>query len=454
MIFRSINPANEATLEEYCTLSAAEVDACIDSANKAQQSWMKLSVESRSMLLRSVGQALLGNVPNLARLITSEMGKPIAQAEAEIKKCATACEYAANNVQRVLRDTFVPTEFASSTITFFPMGIVFGIMPWNFPFWQFFRFAAAALAGGNAVLLKHAPNTPGCAAEIVNICKEGGLPDGLVGNLVIDIPDVERVIADRRIRAVTFTGSARGGSAVASVAGRYIKKTVMELGGSDAYIVLDDADLDRTASVCAASRCMNSGQSCISAKRFIVNRSIADEFIKLFTIHMHSKTVGDPMLGADVGPLARDDLKIAFLDQVDRTVAEGATASRNARNDSYTRGFFVNPVVLTGVKPGSVADTEELFGPAAAVLITETDEEAISVANASRYGLGAAVFTADSERAMRFVAELECGTVFVNDFVRSDARLPFGGVKDSGYGRELGDAGLLEFVSQKSVVGT
>lgn len=452
MIFRSINPANETILAEYPAFTVNEVDACIGAAHKAQHSWKQTPVEFRSMVVQSVGQALLNNVKNLAPLITAEMGKPIAHAEAEIIKCATACEYAANNAQRVLRDNYIPTEFASSTITFQPMGIVLGIMPWNFPFWQFFRFAAPALAAGNAILLKHAPNTFGCAKEIVNICRVGGLPDGLVGNLVIDIPDVERVIADRRVGAVTFTGSARGGSAVASVAGRYIKKTVMELGGSDAYIVLDDADLDHAASVCAASRCMNSGQSCISAKRFIVDSSIADDFINLLTIYMHGKTVGDPLTGVDVGPLARSDLKNAFLDQIDRAVAEGSAASRNVRTDALTKGFFVNPIVLTGVKPGSVADTEELFGPAAAVLTTTTDEEAISVANASRYGLGAAVFTSNRERANRFAAELECGMVFINDFVRSDARLPFGGVKDSGYGRELGTEGLLEFVNHKSVV--
>lgn len=470
--FASVNPATEEIVAEYSLHGHTEVDRIIDAAARAQVAWARRPFHERLHVLRAIGAMLEQHIDDAARLITIEMGKPIAQARAEVTKCAAACAYYADHAEEMLAAMPVASTYRRSDVRFDPLGVVLSIMPWNFPFWQFFRFAIPALAAGNGILLKHAPNTMGCALLATQMCHDAGVPEDLVAALVIDVPDVERVIADRRVRAVTFTGSTRGGAAVAALAGANVKKTVLELGGSDAYIVCDDADVLRAADLCVESRCINSGQSCIAAKRFIVHDDVADVFIDAVTERMAAHVVGDPMReDTTIGPLARKDLRDILADQVDRAVDAGAEIIRphdERRNNivwpygwrpsnyvlnlGEATGWYFKPVVLANVRPGNPACTEELFGPVAAVMRVTSDAEAVAVANASRYGLGAAVFTQHEDRAEFFVRELQAGSVFVNDYVRSDVRLPFGGVKDSGYGRELGVFGLREFVNIKSVV--
>lgn len=449
MTFDSIDPATEKVIATYPAHTRQEVEAIIHRADVAQHAWSMVDVVERASMIRRLGDVIVEHASHAASLITSEMGKPLAQSHAEVVKCATACTYMADHAPSALRNEHVATEFAMSVVRREPMGLVLSIMPWNFPFWQFFRFAAPALVAGNGILLKHAPTTWGSALFAVELCKRAGIPEDLVACVMVDVPDVEHIIADPRIKAVTFTGSTRGGRAVGALAGAHVKKSVLELGGSDAYIVLDDADLDLAVNACVQQRFINSGQSCIAAKRWVVHTSIAEEFKQRALRAMES---------VDVGPLARKDLKEQLIDQVQRAVGEGATLYVNgvvsdvSALDPGGQGWFVLPAVLMNVAPGSVADQEELFGPVAAIIEVASDEEAIRVANGNDYGLGAAVFTRDMQRADVFCRALQAGSVFVNGFVRSDARLPFGGVKDSGYGRELGLAGLLEFVNVKTVV--
>jgi succinate-semialdehyde dehydrogenase/glutarate-semialdehyde dehydrogenase len=449
MEFRSIDPATEEVIATYPTQTADEVRRIIERADDAQQKWADVDVVERAAVVRRLGDVITEHVDQAATMISREMGKPLDQAVAEVLKCASACTYMAEHGPMALRDEVVSAEFVMSTIRREPMGLILSIMPWNFPFWQFFRFAAPALVAGNGILLKHAPTTWGSALLAVELCRRAGIPEGLVDCVMVDVPDVESVIADRRISAVTFTGSTIGGRAVGALAGNYIKKSVLELGGSDAYIVLDDADLSIAVNACIQQRFINSGQSCIAAKRWVVHTAVMESFRQRMFAAMQA---------VKVGPLARKDLKDQLIDQVRRAVEEGATLYVDGAPadvsalDPGGRGWFVRPAVLMDVRPGSVADHEELFGPVAAVIEVGSDDEAIRVANGNDYGLGAAVFTGDAQRAERFCRALQAGSVFVNGFVRSDARLPFGGVKDSGYGRELGLAGLMEFVNVKTVV--
>jgi len=459
MTFQSINPATGQVIAEYTAHSAAEARAVISRADVAQREWAQLNVAERTLVIRRVADELEKRVDDAAAMITAEMGKPLSQARAEVLKCRTVCDYLSTAAIAGLRNENVATEFASSVVHLQPLGLVLSVMPWNFPFWQFFRFAMPAVAAGNGVLLKHAPNTWGSALLAVEICHAAGIPRDLVQCVMVDIPDVEAMIAHPRVRAVTFTGSTRGGSAVAALAGKYVKKSVLELGGSDAYVVLEDADLDRAVTACVQQRCTNTGQSCIAAKRYVVHRSIAEAFQQRVSDAFSGMTVGDPLdPGTDLGPLARADLKATLLDQVTRAIKQGARLIVNGQDataqdmDIDGPGAFVRPGLLVDVQPGSIADQEELFGPVAAMIVVSSEEEAVSVANGNRYGLGAAVFSRDLNRAHRVAARLEAGSVFVNDFVRSDARIPFGGVKDSGYGRELGLVGLREFVNVKSIV--
>lgn len=449
MTFHSIDPRTEKVIASYAAHTHQEVDAVIDRADAAQRVWARVDVTERALVIRRLGELLVDRADEAAALISAEMGKPLSQARVEVVKCASACSYMAEHATLALRDEHVATEFASSMIRREPMGLVLSIMPWNFPFWQFFRFAAPALVAGNGVLLKHAPTTMGCAQLSVEICRAAGVPPDLVVCVMVDVPDVERIIANRHVRAVTFTGSTQGGRAVGALAGRYVKKSVLELGGSDAYVILDDADLELAVHACIQQRFLNTGQSCIAAKRYIVHRDVAADVQQRILDNLHT---------IELGPLARKDLKDTLLDQVRRAVDEGATLYVDgaigdpSMLDPGGRGFFVKAGLLVNVKPGSVADQEELFGPVASIIVVNDDDEAIAVANGNSYGLGAAVFTRDSRRAERFTRELQAGSVFVNGAVRSDARLPFGGVKDSGYGRELSMAGLMEFVNIKTVV--
>ncbi|MFW6199077.1 MAG: NAD-dependent succinate-semialdehyde dehydrogenase [Gemmatimonadota bacterium] len=452
MIFTSINPATGETIEEYPATSDGEVDQILTDAAKAQADWRRTDFAHRADLMRRAGEILQDRSRELGELMTREMGKPVRDAVSEAEKCAWVCDYYAEGAADFLAAEEVETDASRSLVTYRPLGTILAIMPWNFPFWQVFRFAAPNLMAGNAGLLKHAPNVPGCALAIEDVFHEAGFPPGLFRTLLVGEATAGDVIDDDRVQGVTLTGSVGAGRAVASRAGERIKKTVLELGGSDPYLVLEDADLDAAAKTCVTSRLINSGQSCIAAKRFIVVERVADEFTRKVVERMNEAVVGDPMdESTDVGPQARDDLRDALHDQVERSVAGGARVALGGELP-HGPGYFYPPTVLTGINPGTPAWEEELFGPVASVITVADEAEAIRVANDPPYGLGAAVFTSDAERGERIATEeLEAGCCFVNDFVRSDPRLPFGGIKDSGYGRELSPHGIREFVNVKTV---
>lgn len=452
MTFESRNPCTEEVIASYETLSAPESESTMEGAHRAQRDWAQRPLRERTDTLLALARVLRARSEDLARMAALEMGKPLAQGRAEVEKCAVACEYYAEHAEAMLRDEIVVTEFTDSRVAFRPIGVILCIMPWNFPYWQVVRFAAPALAAGNTVLLKHAPSTWGCGLALIDAMHEAGIPAKVMSPLIIDVPDVARVIADARVRGVTFTGSTRGGSAVAAIAGAHVKRSVLELGGSDAYVVLDDAELDVAARACADQRCTNAGQSCIGAKRWIVDRSVIDAFTERVTQLMQEYTFGDPLEeGTRLGPLARRDLRDTLHTQVRASVAAGAHVLCGGEVPAE-RGWFYPATVLTHVDRHNPAAREELFGPVAAVIEARDTADAIAIANDSRYGLGAAVFGADVERARHVARQLDAGSVFVNTFVRSDPRLPFGGVKDSGYGRELGAYGLREFVNVTSMV--
>jgi succinate-semialdehyde dehydrogenase/glutarate-semialdehyde dehydrogenase len=448
---RSVNPATSELLETFAETSPAQLNRILEGAELAFRDWRRRPLADRTSLLRRTARILRDGKTKYARTMALEMGKPLAQGEAEAEKCASVCDYYADNGAAFLAQQPRDLDGTRSYVRFDPIGPVLAIMPWNFPFWQVFRFAAPALAGGNIGLLKHASNVTRCALQIEEVFREAGFPEHAFRTLVLSSGRVAGVIADSRVRAVTLTGSEGAGSQVAEQAGRVLKKTVLELGGSDAFIILDDADLPKAAKTAADARLINSGQSCIAAKRFIVVESVAARFEELFATEMGSRRMGDPLAPeTQVGPQARDELRDELHKQVQRSVKRGA---RIAIGGVVPKGpgAFYPPTVLYGVRPGMAAFDEEVFGPAAAVVRAKDDADAIALANASPYGLGAAVWSADRTRAERVAAELEAGCVFVNGMVRSDPRLPFGGVKRSGYGRELSEYGLREFLNIKSV---
>jgi succinate-semialdehyde dehydrogenase / glutarate-semialdehyde dehydrogenase len=403
--------------------------------------------------MRRAGEILRSDAGEYAKLMAREMGKPVRDGVSESKKCATACDYYAENAERFLARESIATEARKSFVTFTPLGVILAIMPWNFPFWQVIRFAAPALMAGNAAVLKHAANVPGCAMALEDLFRRAGFPPDLLRTLLIGTDQVPAIIEHALIRAVTLTGSAAAGRAVASKAGAMLKKTVLELGGSDPYLILADADLEQAATICARGRLVNAGQSCIAAKRFIVVAPVRERFEQLFVERMRAARMGDPMdERTEIGPLARHDLRDALHAQVSESIAMGARCLTGGTIPEGP-GAFYPPTVLTDVGRGMPAYHEELFGPVAAVVPVRDEAEAIAVANESSFGLGAAVFTRDLARGERIAAELiESGSVFVNDSVRSDVRLPFGGIKESGYGRELGAYGIKEFVNIKTVV--
>ncbi len=433
--------------------SLERVHTVLATAHTASCTWSATSHTSRREIVERIADVLDALRDELAHMMTVEMGKPLSQARAEVDKCSAACRYLASVAATTLASEWIDIEGARAELRYDPMGVVLAIMPWNFPLWQFIRFAAPAILAGNAVVLKHAPNVMGSAELMVSALHEAGVPVDLVQHLRIDETAVARVIADPRIRAVTFTGSTRGGSAVAALAGAAVKKTILELGGNDPYIVFGDADIAAAVEACVRGRMVNSGQSCIAAKRFLVHASVLGEVTERLAAAFDALRVGDPMDDAtEIGPLARRDLRDGLLDQVERSLALGARVlTRRSQSDMPVNGWYVAPMLLTDASQESPLFREELFGPVAGVWSFTTDEEAVAMANDSRYGLAAAVFTQDSERATRIAAQLQCGTVAINDFVRSDVRLPFGGVKDSGYGRELGTIGLREFTSIKVI---
>jgi succinate-semialdehyde dehydrogenase / glutarate-semialdehyde dehydrogenase len=435
------NPATGTILAAYPVNSPDEIIQALARAKSSQEGWRRLSAAERAQLMHQLSDLLLNNKSALALLATEEMGKKRAEAEAEVEKCAACARYYADRGASFLQQEEVATEARRSFVAYEPLGTVLAIMPWNFPFWQVFRCAIPALVAGNTVLLKHASNVTGCSLEIARLVQKLTGDGGLLQSLVIPGASALDLISRPEISAVSFTGSTETGRLIAAAAGSALKKCVLELGGSDPYLVLADADLDRAAQACAGSRLINSGQSCISAKRFIVERPVAAAFTERLVARMQ---------GAEIAPLAREDLRRDLHSQVERSAGAGAKILCGGKLPKEP-GWHYPATVLGGVRPGMAAFDEETFGPVAAVVEAETEEEAIALANLSPFGLGAAVFTSQ-ERGLRIAKdELQAGSCFVNDFVRSDPRLPFGGIKESGYGRELSSFGIREFVNVKTV---
>jgi succinate-semialdehyde dehydrogenase/glutarate-semialdehyde dehydrogenase len=448
---RSVNPATGELLETFEETPAAELDRMLARADAASREWRRRPIAERADRLHAAARLLRARADTYARTMALEMGKPLAQGRAEAEKCAWACDYYADHAAGFLADEPRPSDATRSYVRFEALGVVLAIMPWNFPFWQVFRFAAPALAAGNGAILKHAPNVSGAALEIERLVREAGFPEGLFRAALLENAAVAGVIADPRVRAVTLTGSDRAGSAVGAEAGRHVKKTVLELGGSDPFIVLEDADLARAAAAAAEARLQNSGQSCIAAKRFIVVERVADRLLEHLIAEMQARRVGDPLdPTTQVGPQARLDLRANLHRQVEESVARGAQLVLGGRLPKG-RGAFYPPTVLVAVEPGMAVFDEETFGPVAAVVRARDEPDALRIANASPYGLGASVWTGDAARGERLAQDVEAGSVFVNGIVKSDPRLPFGGVKRSGYGRELSEYGLREFVNIKTV---
>jgi succinate-semialdehyde dehydrogenase/glutarate-semialdehyde dehydrogenase len=448
---QAVNPATGELIREYPEHDEAEVEARLAQAERAFGSWRRYTFEERARHLSNVADLLRDQAAELARLITLEMGKPIAASESEVEKCAWVCDFYAEHAAQFLANETVATDASRSFVRYDPLGPVLAVMPWNFPFWQFFRFAAPALMAGNVALLKHASNVPGSALAIEAAFREAGLPDGVVTTLLASSERAEALIGSPTVRAVTLTGSDRAGMAIAAAAGRHLKKAVLELGGSDPFIVLADADPAEAARQAARARTLNSGQSCIAAKRFLVDDEVFDRFEEEFVHAMESLKIGDPMdRGNDVGPMAREDLLAGLDDQVQRTVNAGARLlTGGGRLDGP--GWYYPPTVLTGVEPGMPAFDEETFGPVAALVRARDAAHAVELANRSPFGLGASVWTGDPARGEALAGEIDAGCVFVNGIVKSDPRLPFGGIKHSGYGRELAEVGIREFTNIKTV---
>lgn len=449
---QSINPATGAVLKEYDAYTESQVQKAVKQAGKAFEGWRKTSFKERAVVLRAIARELRANLESLAALATREMGKPIAQSRAEVEKCAMAFDFYARNGAAFLKDEIIETDARKSYVSFQPLGIVFAIMPWNFPYWQVFRAMGPALMAGNVMLLKHASNVSGCALAIEKIIKDAGAPKGLFQTLLLPSSEVASLVAEPSVAAITLTGSTAAGSQVASVAGAHIKKQVLELGGSDAYIVLEDADMDLAVKISVDGRLVNSGQSCVAAKRFVAVKSVRKEFEQRMLELMRQATYGDPFDESNkIGPLARVDLRDQLHEQVMKSVEKGAKILCGGFIPEG-EGAFYPPTILTNVKKGMPAYDEELFGPVAAIIEAKDEQDAIRIANDSIYGLGAGIFSKNRKRAEEIAAkELQAGNCFVNAFVHSDPRLPFGGTKQSGYGRELSIFGIREFVNVKTV---
>ncbi len=451
MSIQSVNPATGETLATFPETSDRELERILANSQAAFGGWRTLPFTVRAERMRAAARVLRARKTDYARAMTLEMGKPIVEAEGEVEKCAWVCDHYAEHAEADLAEQPRATDASKSYVRFDPLGAVLAVMPWNFPFWQVFRFAAPALMAGNGAVLKHASNVPRCALAIEEVFREAGFPAGLFATVLVSSAKVVKLIADPRIVAVTLTGSEQAGSIVAAQAGRELKKTVLELGGSDPFIVLGDADLARAARVAADARLINSGQSCIAAKRFIVVDPIADQFLERFKGELGSRRMGDPLAReTQVGPQARGDLRDSLHQQVTESIKRGAQRLLGGEIPAGP-GAFYPPTLLTAVDKGMPAFDEETFGPVAAVIRAKDQADAVRLANDSPFGLGASLWTQDRVRAESVAAELEAGTVFVNGQVKSDPRLPFGGIKRSGYGRELAEYGIREFVNIKSV---
>lgn len=451
--FKTINPATEELIAEYSYATQDEISMQVDHTYAAWKQWKSISFEFRAERFTKLAELLNSRKEPLGKLITTEMGKPLKQAINEIEKCAWICQFYAENASGYLQNEVIKSDAQKSYVHYEPLGIVLAVMPWNFPFWQVFRFAAPGLMAGNAALLKHSSNTPACGLKIQELFKEAGFPEHLFATLLINSDELEATLSHPKIAAVTLTGSTQAGRSIGSLAGKYLKKSVLELGGSDPYLILDDADLDLAAQACVSGRLINTGQSCIAAKRFIVTQKNVLSFTEKVKTLLSTKQTGNPLLGqTDLGPMARKDLRDELHDQVLKTIEGGAKCELGGEIPSQQKGYFYPATLLTNVKAGTPAYEEELFGPVAAIIEAKDDKEAIAIANNTTFGLGAAVFSQDHEKA-RLIAEeeIEAGCCFINDFVKSDPRLPFGGIKDSGYGRELSAHGIKEFVNIKTI---
>lgn len=448
---KSINPATGKLIKEYPRITAEDAIGKIDKAHQAFLQWRDTSLEERAKYLHRLADVLERNKQVYAELATNEMGKLLKQSVSELEKCAWVCRYYADNGAKLLQDEHITTEATKSYVTFQPLGVVLAVMPWNFPFYQVIRFVAPALMAGNGGVLKHASNVQGCAFALEAAIAKAGFPDGLFQNLNVKSDAIEAVIANDKIVAVTLTGSDPAGRSVASIAGKHLKKSVLELGGSDAYIILDDVDLDTAVETATYGRLQNNGQTCIAAKRFIVVQEIYDAFLEKFTKSMQDAKMAEPKdLAAFYGPMARVDLRDELHEQVMKTVEQGGTLHLGGKIPDR-EGAYYPASILTNLKPGMVGFDEELFGPVASVIKAKDEDEAVALANASEFGLGAGVLTGNKDRGERLALRLEAGNAFVNKLVASDPRLPFGGVKNSGYGRELSSYGIREFTNTKTI---
>lgn len=448
MEFKSTNPHTGKEIATYREHTEKEINDILEKSRVAFESWREVPVKERCELLVNVGGVLRNNIEKYAKTMTLEMGKPISEARGEINKCAWVCDFYAENAERFLADEIIETDAAESFVSHDPIGTVLAIMPWNFPYWQVFRFAAPTLAAGNTGLLKHAPNVFGCATHIEEIFLEAGFPAGVFQNLIIHHDKSEKIISNDIVKAVTLTGSERAGKSVGALAGKYLKKSVLELGGNNAFIVLEDADMEEAVKTGITARMMNSGQSCIAAKRFILVGDAYDKFLPGFIEGVKSIKRGEPMDNStEIGPLARKDLADELHKQLKKSVEKGAKIEVGGKQESA----FHEPTVLSGVEPGMPAFDEETFGPVAAIIRAKDVDEAFKLAANSRYGLGVSLFTGDVEKARRHISRAPDGAFFINELVKSDPRLPFGGTGKSGYGRELSREGIHEFINKKTV---
>jgi succinate-semialdehyde dehydrogenase/glutarate-semialdehyde dehydrogenase len=448
MVFKSINPFSQLLIAEHEVLTKEQLNQKLLLSERAFKNWKQTTFDQRASVMKKLANILREKKLEFGLLITDEMGKVLSESISEVEKSAKNCDFYADNAKKMLEDENYDTPFKSMSV-YDPMGAVFAIMPWNYPFWQVLRYAAPAIMSGNVTLLKHAPNVIGCAKAIENAFLEAGFPEGVFQHIAIDIPQVESVIASDIVHGITLTGSERAGSAVASLAGKHIKKSVMELGGSDAFIVLNDANIENAATVATHSRMLNAGQACICAKRFIVLEKVADEFIALFTQKIKLLQQGNPVKqGVNMGPLARMDLAEKLENQLKKSLQQGAKLLVGGERENCN----FQPTLIDFVDSNNIAFQEEIFGPIATIIRAKDENDAITIANNHRYGLACAIWTEDREKAYALARRIEAGNVFVNSIVRSDSRVPFGGVKKSGYGRELGAIGIKEFMNIKSLI--
>jgi succinate-semialdehyde dehydrogenase/glutarate-semialdehyde dehydrogenase len=451
MTYEAVNPATGEVVERYPTAGDRQVQEAMTRSAEAFRSWCTTPLDTRTGLLLRVADALDSQAEELGRLMALEMGKPLAEGIAEAKKCALACRWYAEQAASILEPSQRESDGSQAYVRHDPLGPILAIMPWNFPFWQFYRFAAPCLAAGNTILLKHAPNTPGCALRMVALLEDAGMPAGVVQNLFLTNEQAAQVVSDRQVRGVTLTGSTRAGKQVAAIAGGHLKTMVMELGGSDAFTVFADADVDKAVRSGVAARMLNNGQSCIAAKRFLVADPIFERFRDAFVDLMQERVMGDPSeTSTRLGPVARRDLRDDLAGQVQQSLQAGARALCGGETADRP-GWFYPATVLVDAPPDSPAACQEMFGPVASLFRFKTEDEALDLINGTDYGLGSSLWTSDMDRAQRLIPAIDAGAVFVNGMVKSDPRLPFGGVKESGFGRELGREGMLEFVNLKTV---